>query len=48
MKEIERNIENRLQKVVELDEMLVGFMPKRGMMDATFITKQLMEKFEVA
>ena len=48
MKEIERNIEKMLQKVVELDKMQVGFMPGRGMMDATFITKQLMEKFEVA
>ena len=48
MKAIERIFERRLQKVVKLDEMQMGFMPGRGTMDAIFIMRQLLEKFEMA
>ena len=41
-------IERRLQKVVELDEMQMGFMPGRGTTNAIFIMRQLKEKYEVA
>ena len=48
MKVIERIYERRVRKVVELDEMQMGFMPGRGTTDAIFIKRQLMEKYEVA
>ena len=48
MKVTERIFERRLRKVVELDEMEMGFMPGRGTMDAIFILRQLMEKYEMA
>ena len=48
MKVIERIFQRRLRKVVELDEMQMGFIPGRGTMDAIFITRQLMEKYEMA
>ena len=44
MKEIERIFERRLRKVVELDEMQMGFMPGRRTTDAIFIMRLLMEK----
>ena len=33
---------------MELDEIQMGFMPGRGMTDAIFIMRQLMEKYEMA
>ena len=48
MKVIERIYERRVRKVVELDEMQMGFMPGRGTTDAIFIKRQLIEKYEVA
>ena len=48
MKVIERIFERRLRKVVKLDEMQMGFMPGRGTMDAIFIMRQLLEKYEMA
>ena len=48
MKVIERIFQRRLWKVVKLDEMQMGFIPGRGTMDAIFITRQLMEKYEMA
>ena len=48
MKVIERIFERRLRKVVKLDEMQMGFMPGRGTTDATFIMRQLLEKYEMA
>ena len=48
MKVIERIFERRLQKVVKLDEMQMGFMPGRGTTDAIFIMRQLLEKYEMA
>ena len=48
MKVIERIYERKLQKVVKLDEMQMGFMPGRGTTDAIFILRQLLEKYEMA
>ena len=48
MKVIERIFERRLRKVVKLDEMQMGFMPRRGTTDAIFIMRQLLEKYEMA
>ena len=48
MKVIERIFERTLLKVVELDEMQMGFMPGRGTTDAIFIMRQLLEKYEMA
>ena len=48
MKVTERIFERRLRKVVELDKMQMGFMPGRGTVDAIFILRQLMEKYEMA
>ena len=39
MKVIERIFERTLLKVVELDEMQMGFMPGRGTTDAIFIMR---------
>ena len=48
MKLIERIFERRPQKVVKLDEKQMSFMPGRGMTDAIFIMRQLLEKYEMA
>ena len=42
------DFERRLRKIVKLDEMQNGFMPRRGTIDAVFIVRQLMEKYETA
>ena len=48
MKVIERVFEKRLRKVVDIDEMQMGFMPGKGTVDAIFIIRQMMEKYEAA
>ena len=48
MKVIERIFERRLWKVGKLDEMQMGCMPGRGTTDAIFLTRQLLEKYEMA
>ena len=48
MKVVEKNFERRLRKVVKLDEMQNGFTTGRGTIDAVFIVRQLMEKYETA
>ena len=48
MKIVERIFEKRLRKVVDLDEMQMGFRPGRGTVDAIFIMRQMMEKYEIA
>ena len=48
IKVAERIFERRLRKVVKLDEMQMVFMPNRGMTDAIFIMRQLLEKYEMA
>ena len=47
MKVVEKIFERRLQKVVKVDEMQIGFMPGRGTTDAIFIMRQLLEKYEM-
>ena len=48
MKVIKRIFERRLRKAVKLDEMQMCFMPGRGMTEAIFIMRQLLEKYEMA
>jgi len=48
MKVIERIFVKRLRKVVDIDEMQMGFMPGKGTIDAIFIIRQMMEKYEAA
>ena len=48
MKVIERIFERRLWKVGKLDEMQMGCMPGRRTTDAIFLTRQLLEKYEMA
>jgi hypothetical protein len=45
MKVLERVLEKRIRKKVKIDEMQFGFMPGRGTTDATFIVRQLQEKY---
>ena len=48
MKVIERVFEKRLRKVVDVDEMQMGFMPGKGTVDAIFSVRQMMEKYDKA
>jgi len=48
MKVIERVFVKRLRKVVDIDKMQMGFMPGKGTIDAIFIIRQMMEKYEAA
>ena len=48
MKVIKNIFERKLRKVLELDEMHMGFIPGRGTTDTIFIIRQLVEKYEVA
>jgi len=48
LKVIERVFENRLRSFVKLDEMQMGFMPGKGTIDAIFIVRQMMGKYEMA
>ena len=45
MKVLERVLEKRIRKKVKIDDMQFGFMPGRGTTDATFIVRQLQEKY---
>ena len=45
MKILERVIEGRIQKNVNIDDMQFGFMAGKGTIDAIFIFRQLEEKF---
>ena len=44
MKILEKIIEGRLRKTVEIDPMQFGFMPGRGTIDAIFTSQQIHEK----
>ena len=46
MKILEKIIEGRLWKTVEIDPMQFGFMPGRGTMDAIFTFQQIQEKHQ--
>ena len=45
MKVLERVIEERVRKIVKMDNMLFGFMAGRSTTDAIFIVRQLQEKY---
>ena len=45
MKIVERVLEKRIRKLVEIDEMQFGFMPGKGTIDAVFILRRLQEEF---
>ena len=47
MKVIEKIFEKRLRNVTKLDEMQMDFMPGRGTVDAIFILRQMLEKYEI-
>ena len=47
IKVVERVFEKWLRKSVEIDKMLMGFMPEKGTIDAIFLLRQMM-KCEVA
>ena len=44
MKVAERLLEKRLHRKVYVDEMQIGFMPKRGTIDAVFILRRMQEE----
>ena len=44
MKIVERVLEKRLRSIVELNEMQLGYMPGKKMMDALFIVKRLQKQ----
>ena len=46
MKILEKIIERRLRKTVEIDPMQFGFMPGRGTLDAIFTFQQIQEKLQ--
>ena len=45
MKIVERVLEKRIQRIVEVDEMQFGFMPGKGTIDAVFILRRLQEEY---
>ena len=45
MKVLERVMERRLRRKVNIDNMQFGFMPGKGTVDAIFIVRQLQERF---
>ena len=45
MKIVERVLENRIRKIVKVDEMQFGFMPGKGTIDAVFILRRLQEEY---
>jgi hypothetical protein len=48
MKVFERVIETRIRKAVKIDDMQFGFQSGKGTTDATFIERQLLEKYIAA
>ena len=47
MKVIETIFEKQLRNVVRIDEMQMGFMPKRETINAIFILRHMLKKFEL-
>ena len=45
MKIVERILERRIRKLVNVDEMQFGFMPGKGTIDALFILRRLQEEY---
>ena len=48
IKVTERVFEKKLRKVVNIDKTQMRFMPGKGTIDAIFIIRQMMEKYEAA
>ena len=48
MKVVERIFEKRLRKQVKIDKIQMGFIPQKGTIDATFLVRQIMDKYDVA
>ena len=46
MKIIERVLERRIRKLVNLNKVQFGFMPGKGTVDAIFIVKRMQEEYE--
>ena len=46
MKVIERVFEKRLRKFVDKVEMQMGFMPGKGQVDLSFVTRKLMKSMK--
>ena len=42
---LERILEKLIRGIVNINEMQFGFMPGRGTIDATFILRQLQERY---
>ena len=42
---MKRVLEKRLHRIVTVNEMLYGFMPERGAVDAVFILRKLQEEY---
>ena len=45
MKVVERLLDKRLCRIVNVDKMQFGFMPERGTIDAVFILRRLQEEY---
>jgi len=45
LKVVERILENRIRQQIDIDDMQFGFMKGKGTTDATFIVRQMQEKF---
>ena len=45
---VSKSLKEFLRKVVELDEMQMGFVPRKDTIHAIFIMRQMMEKYETA
>ena len=48
MKVVEKMLEERLGKVVDIEEMQIGFMPGKSIIDVILSVIQVMEKYELA
>ena len=46
MKVMERVLEQRIRRLVNINSMQFGFMPGRGTIDAIFVARQMQEKFK--
>ena len=47
MKVVERIFEKRLRKQVKIDEIQMRFIPQKGTIDAIFLVRQIMKKYDV-
>ena len=47
MKVVERIFEKRLRKQIKIDEIQMRFIPQKGTIDAIFLVRQIMKKYDV-